>query len=179
MRGRKCERWRRRCAAAVRRLLGRRRRTQTRALRVPSSCVPARRRGEGWGGRRGGVGCGQARRALTPGRPASRRGRGLPWRRRPAPGAVAGSAARAAPAGGLAGALPTLGLAAAGLRAPTIHIKYRDSCAAHWGRSRNHNQVIERSQSVSQADKRETSNSIPMTILRQYYAGHAAYRLQL
>ena len=44
---------------------------------------------------------------LTLGRPASRRRRGLPWRRRPARRAAAGSAA---------GALPALGLAAAGLR---------------------------------------------------------------
>jgi hypothetical protein len=59
------------------------------------------------GGRGGGVtagrggGYGRARRASTHGRPAARRRRGPPWRRRPAPKVAAGSAA---------GGLPALGL---------------------------------------------------------------------
>jgi hypothetical protein len=89
-------------------LLGRRRRTQSRASPRVSSCV-ARREGGAWGWRRGGVGCGRARRASTLDRPAARRRRGPPWRRRPAPKVAAGLAV---------GALPALWLSAAGLRLP-------------------------------------------------------------
>ena len=70
-------------AAAVRRLLGRRRRTQSRASPRVSSCV-ARREGGAWGWRRGGVGCGRACRASTLGRPAAGRP-SLAWAR-PVPG---------------------------------------------------------------------------------------------
>ena len=75
----------------------------------PPACLLAwlgGRGGLGGGGRAGGVGCGLARCASTLGRPAVRRRRGPPWRRRPAPKVAAGSAA---------GGLPALGLAAAGL----------------------------------------------------------------
>ena len=110
-----CKWWR--WVAAARRRVGWRRRTQPRAPpRGPSS-----QRGEdSWGGRRrGGAGCGQAHPASTLGRPAARRRRGPPWRRRPAPRVAAGSAAQAPPAGWLAGVQPASGLAAAGLRPRT------------------------------------------------------------
>ena len=92
-----------RWAAAARRLLGRRRRVRPAWPPLRESSSVAQRVGDARGRRRGGVECGQAHPASTLARPASRRCRGLPWRRRPAPRVAAGSAAGAPAANARAG----------------------------------------------------------------------------